>query len=815
MLALRFLRGRSGRAALAAGALAIAVAGIAATDLVNRAVVRAFVAVIEHTAGPAALRVTAGDGALFPDRLAETVGHIPGVALVMPVLTTTAFTAEGAPEPLMIHGLDLADERTAHLYGASTALDRPLTVLHSDAIIVTRRFAARRHVRVGESVVVVTPGGPRRLVVRALLDPDGAARLYGDDLAVMHLPAAQAIFARPGLVSRIDVVLERQANLPRVAAAVKAALPAGLGATAPAEEALRVRRLIRSLQALLWTAAAIGVVLSFFVAFSHLASHFEGRAWDAAVLRALGVRTGAVWRELMNESVLLGAAGIALGIPLGIALARVLLPLVTTTVALDHSLPHPASTLGIRPGSLALAGSVGLVAALLAAGAPAWRAARVPVTEGLRGRGREQAVASPGAGVLARWAWLFATIAALALQTIARSPRWGIAATAVVVAGVALAVRPLLGLIGPPLAATLDRFGGPAGPLACAGILRRARRTTLLVATIAVGIGCVLWAHTIATSFEQTVADALRGTFGAPLVVSSARVGPGWIPAPLDEQVLDALAGVAGVTASAGNRILTWHYRDRAIALNAFDASYFTHPRFGRPQLVGEHTADVWDAVARGAGVIVSSNFALNFGMRVGDTLDLATPAGLLDLPIVGMTTAFVSAGGTVEMSRALLAREWRDHQVNRVWVRTAPGTDPDVVRAAVFAGPGRTFGLRVLTGSETLAYLVSQVHRAFVPLGVARAIVLLVVLLGMADMLAAGVVERTRELGMVRAVGAGPRHLRRMVLAEGLLVAALGLLLAGALGLTLGVVWTRSTFPYLLGWVLEAHEPARALRYE
>ena len=80
-----FLRGRSRRVALAVGALAIAVAGIAATDLVNRAVLRAFVAVIEHTAGPAALQVTAAEGVLFPARVTETVAAVPGVAIAMPV----------------------------------------------------------------------------------------------------------------------------------------------------------------------------------------------------------------------------------------------------------------------------------------------------------------------------------------------------------------------------------------------------------------------------------------------------------------------------------------------------------------------------------------------------------------------------------------------------------------------------------------------------------------------------------------------------------------------------------------------------------
>ena len=428
--------------------------------------------------------------------------------------------------------------------------------------------------------------------------------------------------------------------------------------------------------------------------------------------------------------------------------------------------------------------------------------------EALRGRGCEQRTAAHWAGSVGRWACLLALGAAAPLHALTRTPRWGFVATGLIVAAAALAAGPFLALTGRPIAIALDRLGGPAGPLACAGIVRRGRRTALLVATVAVGIGCVLWGDMLATSFQQSVVEALRGTFGAPLVVGSARVGAGWVPAALDEQLLERLGAVPGVAAVAGNRLLPWSYRDRAIALNAFDPAYFPRPEFGRPRLLGEHAADIWDAVARGDGVIVSSNFALNFAARVGDMLALGTPAGSLRVPIVGMTTAFVSAGGTVEMSRTLLTREWQDRQVNRVWVQTAEGTEPDAVRRAILAGPGRELGLRVLTGRETLAYLVGEVRRAFAPLGVARAVVLLVVLLGMADALAAGVVERTRELGIVRALGATPGHLTRLVLAEGLVLAALGLVLACGVGLALGVLWIRMTFPCLLGWVLEVYLP-------
>jgi putative ABC transport system permease protein len=106
--------------------------------------------------------------------------------------------------------------------------------------------------------------------------------------------------------------------------------------------------------------------------------------------------------------------------------------------------------------------------------------------------------------------------------------------------------------------------------------------------------------------------------------------------------------------------------------------------------------------------------------------------------------------------------------------------------------------------------YLLSQVRRAFAPVGVARAVVLLVLLLGLADTLLAGVVQRRRELGALRAIGLRRRSLQRLAMIEGLTLGALGLMVACGVGSALSALWVNASFPYLLGWVFELHVPHR-----
>jgi putative ABC transport system permease protein len=133
-------------------------------------------------------------------------------------------------------------------------------------------------------------------------------------------------------------------------------------------------------------------------------------------------------------------------------------------------------------------------------------------------------------------------------------------------------------------------------------------------------------------------------------------------------------------------------------------------------------------------------------------------------------------------------------------------------VRAAIAADVGRQYGLRILAPREIVAHYVGEVRRAFAGVDVLRFLVLVVVLIGMADMLAASVVERTRELGALRALGVRPRAVRRMILLEAALVGCLGLTVALVAGGSLGALWVRATFPRLLGWVLGLHLPWRQM---
>jgi putative ABC transport system permease protein len=340
-------------------------------------------------------------------------------------------------------------------------------------------------------------------------------------------------------------------------------------------------------------------------------------------------------------------------------------------------------------------------------------------------------------------------------------------------------------------------------------MLARPRRSALAVTTLGVGFGTVLWLWTVAASFEQSVREVLPNKLRGDLSVGSAHLEAGYSEAAMDGALIDALATVPGVAVVVGERSLDWWYAGGPISLDAFDPAYFVDPRFGALALVDRRDADALGAVARGAAVLVSDNFRRNLHVGVGDVVTLDTPTGPLALPIAGVLPDFLSPRGTIDLSRDLFRARWGDDQVVRGLVEVTPGTRIDEVRDTIAARLGSRYGLRVLTLGALVEWFGEQVRRGFAAFDVLAVLVMLVVLVGIGDALAATTLERTREFGMTRALGVRRRVVRRAVVLEGLLLGLLGLALAAGIGLALGRLWVSWTFPALVGWTLAFHLPA------
>jgi putative ABC transport system permease protein len=808
---LRFLRGSAGRLTLTVIAVACGVALVCAIDLANRAVLQTFTEAIDTMAGRAALQITAGQGALFPEEVASSATNVTGVELAVPVVYASAFLADGSGEQLSVQGIDITNDEAVRVYkptsDVGTDIQDPLLFLsRPDSVLIGEQFAQRHGIRVDDSLALDTPSGRRRFTVRGFLASEGIARVRGGNIVAMDIAAAEAAFTRPYFVNRVDVVVKSGADVQEVAADLRAVLPAGLTVEPPAQRKVDLHRVIKSTQTLIQAVGILGLVAAFLIAFSRLSSVFRARIERLAVLRAVGIRIRRIWWELAKESFLVAGAGIAVGLPLGILAASLFLPIITTATSISANLPFAGASLVIYPSSLARAAGLGVGVVFSAVVIPAWRAANVPIVYTLQGRPLPTGVdATPSSRRCLAVTLLALSI--LGLHIWIGSAGLGIAGSGILVMALALAVRPFLAAAERPIHSLLCRTR-PTIRMAFSSLMASVPRTALAVATIGVGFGSVLWLWTLAASFERSVLEVMPGVMRGHLSVTSANIAAGYIEAPMDETVLAALAAIPGVAAASGEQITEWTFANGPISINAFDPEYFAGDTFGQWPLTSSTGPTSTAQVATTNAALVSENFSRHLGIRAGDSITLTTPHGPLVLVVVGVTRDFLSPRGTIEMSRELYKRYWDDHQVVRALLVMRTGATIDSVRTTIARTLGAKYQLQILSIVDLVGWFQKQVRQAFRALNALGVLILIVVVIGVGDALAANILERKREFAILRATGLRRNTLALLVLTEALILAIFGLALAFVLGLTLGFFWVRATFPALLGWTLSLHVP-------
>jgi len=804
------LRASWGRTALVVGGIATGVTLIVAIHVINASVLENFRRSIELMAGPAALEVVLGVGEVgfSEEATVAAVAGDPDVVAAIPFVRGTVAPADDPARALALFGADLVAEEDLQRYQITTATDRRalLRMMEDpDSILVGSTFAESRGLAAGDRIALVTPSGVRDLTVRGLLETRGLAALLGGELAVMDLPAAQMALGKEGRIDQIDVVLRPAAAVDAVAARLRRALPAELSVIRPARRGAQYQRFLASFQAMLTGISTLCLVAGIFIVYNTTATGAVQRALAMAGLRLAGADAAQLFRLLMLEACVLGIAGALLGIPIGIGMAWLLIGMVADSMGVIFKLRFPVQTLALDGRALAVAGCAGVLAALFASYFAARRIERLEPLAVLRAGARLPEGRPDPWRYVRGWALLVAASAILlALGDRMLSIALGNLGATLWNASVIVVAIPVMIALRAPATRILSALFSAAGRVAAESLFRAPARPGVIVAAIALVLTTAVVLTALSHSFRDSASDYVGHLFRADLVVSAVTTEGGYLEVPLPAVVLDEVAAVPGVTSVEAARVLAGQsYQGERIGLVALSDGFFTPERYppswyraGDPEAAGA-------ALRAGTGVNVSTALADRFQLAVGDELELASPTGLVRVPIVGVVGDYISDRGSVILNRRLLVERWRDPAVHRVSVYLAPGTAAAAVRRGIEARLGARFRLKILSLAEVLEYHDAYRRRAFAFTDAIQLLVVIVTIAGVFDLLLATIVERRRELAVWRLIGADDRSLRRAVMLESGTIGAVGAVLGIAVSAVTAWIWVRINFRQLLGYDL------------
>jgi putative ABC transport system permease protein len=796
------------RTSLTVLGVALGVALLVAVVTVNRSVLRGVMATFDDISGKADLEIAAGSSG-FGDELTDTVRGVAGVGKVGLVLQQVASIlhprAQG--ERVLVVGTDLlsADDAYFRAY-ASADLDEikrdPLPFLNSTQnILLGRKLAERLGCRLHDKLALATGTGIQQFEVRGLLELGGIGSAFDGAIAVMDFQAMQLAFSRGRNVDRIEVALAPGAELAVVTQRLRAALGAGFTIEPPARKGERVARMLGGVRTALSMASVIALLVGAFLIHNTMAISVVQRKREIGTLRALGARARDVRALLTLEGVLLGLVGSLLGVALGVAISRALLR--STSQVLNQTyMQIAASELALDPwvlagGALLGVGGATAAAALAARKATALGPLQALATSGVVTAARPRAI--PNARDAAALALALAAWGLLRLP-----PRNGVPLAAFAASGLVLLagvlLLPRLVQLQQAIVARAGRLLLLEGRLANANLSRDLGRTSSTAAALMVGVAMVTAFSTFTRSFSSAIEAWVEQTIPGDLFITNASSVPGASSrnVPMADVLREQLLALPEVEDVRRVQVTEIVYGGLPVKLVSTDLDAFA--RHARLSTLEGSPEQALRGLARG-GVAVSENFARRFGVHRGELVPLGAARGARKFEVAAVVVDYTSDMGTVLMGRETFAASYGDERVGTYELYLRAGAEREAVRKAIDRRFGAQHNLFVLTNQEVRADIRGRTTQVFALLRALEVVALLVAVLGLANALFANIVDRVREIGVLRALGMTRRAVSTMVMSEGALIAALGLISGVIVGCALGHIMIRHINLASTGW--------------
>jgi len=334
-----------------------------------------------------------------------------------------------------------------------------------------------------------------------------------------------------------------------------------------------------------------------------------------------------------------------------------------------------------------------------------------------------------------------------------------------------------------------------------------------------VGLFLVMLIATVRASFQDTLVNWLGEVLVADVIVTSSGRTITSEVQPLREDVAAEILAVPGVRQpgkgrGVSSRILQFTTDGVKYTLKAFDepGEYLEFRNFkikDRDRVDVGH--ELFDRAAnlREPRVIVSDNYFFKHPKtKVGDLLELDSPTGRTAFRIIARSVDYASPNGVFYINREIYKRYWKDSLVTGFSLTLAPGAELESVRAGISKAVGRKYNLVVLSNAEMRHEMKVAIDDSFAYTRAVEGAALLVALLGLLNTLLISILERTRELGVLRAIGSSRKQIFRMILGEAIIQGGFGAIVAVAIGGAIGKLWIENSLAYALGWMIEFSLP-------
>jgi len=794
-LSFRNLRARFQRTLLTAIGIVLGVGIVFGVLTLSTTMSGTFEELFTRAYGSADLTVTAAGGSGgFDQKAVEEVRSYEGVESAAP---RYSLSSSLILDKVQKNGLP--EVRSMRLFGvepqsAKLATGFDLTDGHfprsGNELTLDGGSAKNAGLGIGDRVTVGTPKGPKKLKLVGLLRIPGGS-FGGLAFGMAPLPFAQNAFDKGRQISGIAVEAAEGVSVSDLKEKLDRELGEGLQAERSEKRTQEISGQLQGFKIALLFFAGTSLFVGAFLVFNALSMTILERTRELGMLRALGSTRAMIARSVIVEAMLLGVLGSLLGVLFGYGMARGLVYL------FGRAFLFEITSLVLSPFALVSAIVVGIAVTVVAALYPAMKAGRVSPVEAMRarstgdsGQSRGVSLLAPAFGLVLAGAgvpWIYYLARNLSANLGGLIYASGIAAIIAAFLGISLVipvlVRPLAALFSP----VLRLLFGVEGRMAAANATRNRGRTALTASALMVGISLVVAFSALGGSLLGSIRDYLDGSLGSDYVVQPTQQNS-------DDGFSATLPGKIGrVHGVEKTTSIVSTFRQDGEKVDAVFGVDQNYPEIFRVDYAAGGPG-AFSKLKNGAAVI-GKQLAKDRELGVGSRIEIPGPKGRKKYRVEGILKNDIVGGGMgIYLSQEILASDFNETQSEFLAIKARPGSDREALARRIDDVLEDYPQFTLYSNAEWKAQIESDFNRQYVFFYAIMGVSVAVSAFGVVNTLSMSVFERTREIGILRAVGTTRLQIGRLIIDEGIVISLIGCLIGVALGSLLGYLFVQGS---------------------